>query len=79
MLKGRIVSSHLKDKTDYGSVGHDVPYGEGVGEIKRCLEELKKQNFQGNISIEYEYNFDNSLPEVTKCFDYVRQLSPGGK
>ena len=30
VLKGRIVSSHLKDKSDYGQ-GHDVPYGEGTG------------------------------------------------
>ena len=78
VLKGRIISSHLKDKLDYGN-SHDVPYGEGVGEIKRCLEELKKQGFQGNISIEYEYNWDNSLPEVTKCIDFVRSANVGGK
>jgi len=71
VLKGRIISSHLKDKTDYGS-GHDVPYGEGVGEIKRVLDELKKQGFEGNISIEYEYNWDNSVPDVTKCIEFVR-------
>ena len=78
VLKGRIISSHLKDKVDYGQ-SHDVPYGEGVGEIKRCLEELKKQGFQGNISIEYEYNWDNSLPDVTKCIDFVRAANVGGK
>ncbi len=71
VLKGRIISSHLKDKNVYGS-GHDVPYGEGVAGIKDCLDELKAQGFQGNISIEYEYNWDNSVPEVTKCIDFVR-------
>ena len=71
ILKGRIVSAHLKDKLDFGP-SHDVPYGEGVGDMKRCLDELKKQKFEGNISIEYEYNWDNSLPEVTKCIDFVR-------
>src|SRR6266571_71291 len=71
VLKGRIISSHLKDKTDYGS-GHDVPYGQGVGEIKRVLDELKKQGFEGNISIEYEYNWDNSVPDVAKCIEFVR-------
>ena len=70
-LKGRIVSSHLKDKADYGP-SHDVPYGTGVGEIGRVLEELKAQGFDGNISIEYEYNWDNSLAEVTKCVEFVR-------
>jgi sugar phosphate isomerase/epimerase len=71
VLKGRIISSHLKDKTDFGAA-HDVPYGQGVGEVKRVLDELKKQGFEGNISIEYEYNWDNSLPEVKQCIDFVR-------
>lgn len=71
-LKGRIISSHLKDKEDFGK-SHDVPYGTGVGEIGRILDELKAQGFNGNISIEYEYNWDNSLPEVKKCVDFVRE------
>jgi sugar phosphate isomerase/epimerase len=71
ILKGRIVSVHLKDKLDFGN-SHDVPYGEGVADIKACLDELKAQGFQGNISIEYEYNWDNNVPEVTKCIDFVR-------
>ena len=74
-LKGRIISSHLKDKVDYGQ-SHDVPYGQGVGEIGRVLEELKAQGFDGNISIEYEYNWENSLPEVKKCVDFVREWKP---
>lgn len=71
ILKGRIVSAHLKDKQESGP-SHDVPYGEGVADIKACLDELKKQGFDGNISIEYEYNWDNNVPEVTKCIDFVR-------
>ncbi len=74
-LKGRIISSHMKDKLDYGP-SHDVPYGTGVGEIGRVLDELKAQGFDGNISIEYEHNWDNSLPEVTKCIDFVREWKP---
>ncbi len=70
-LKGRIVSSHLKDKEDFGK-SHDVPYGTGVGQIGDILAELKAQGFDGNISIEYEYNWENSLPEVTKCIDFVK-------
>jgi sugar phosphate isomerase/epimerase len=71
-LKGRIISSHLKDKADYGE-SHDVPYGTGVGEIGRVLDELKKQGFNGNISIEYEYKWENNVPDVTQCIDFVRQ------
>jgi len=77
VLKGRIISSHMKDKLDYGQ-SHDVPYGTGVGEIGQCLDELKKQGFEGNISIEYEYNWTASVPDITKCVDFVREYK-GGK
>jgi sugar phosphate isomerase/epimerase len=73
ILKGRIVSSHLKDLNEFGKRdAHDVPYGTGVSGVKECLDELKAQGFNGNISIEYEHNWDNSLPEVTKCIDFVK-------
>ncbi len=78
VLKGRIISSHMKDKVDYGP-SHDVPYGEGVGEIARCLDELKKQNFQGNISVEYEYKWENNVPDVTKCVEFVRNHKSAAK
>lgn len=73
ILKGRLISVHLKDLNQQGQGAHDVPYGQGVADIKTLLDELKAQNFQGNISIEYEYNWDNSLPEVKKCIDFVRE------
>lgn len=71
VLKGRIISCHVKDKLDFGA-SHDVPYGTGVGEVGHCLDELKQQGFAGNISIEYEYNWTSSVPEITRCIDFVR-------
>lgn len=42
ILKGRIVSSHLKDLNEKGIVAaHDVPCGTGVSDIPAILEELK--------------------------------------
>lgn len=72
ILKGRVISCHLKDKTEKGPEGHDVPYGTGGGRIKEILDELKAQGFKGNISVEYEYNWFNSVPDVKKCIDYVK-------
>ena len=75
VLKGRIVSSHLKDLNEFGKRdAHDMPYGQGVCSISDVLAELKAQGFDGNISIEYEYNWDNSVPEVTQCVDFVKAL-----
>lgn len=73
ILKGRIISSHLKELNEFGKIeAHDVPYGQGVSGIKEILDELKAQNFGGNISVEYEYNWKNSVPEVKQCIDFVR-------
>jgi len=72
ILKGRIISSHLKDLNQMGPGGHDMPFGTGVSDVPAILEELKAQNFQGNISIEYEHNWENSVPEVGQCVGFVR-------
>lgn len=73
ILKGRIISVHLKDLNEFSPEAHDVPYGTGVGNIANILKELKAQHFNGNISIEYEYNWDNNLPDMKKCVDFVRE------
>ena len=44
-----------------------------MGEIGRCLDELKKQGFQGNISIEYESKWLENVPDVTECITFVRE------
>jgi sugar phosphate isomerase/epimerase len=77
ILKGRIVSSHLKDLTEMTLKGHDMPYGQGVGDIKGTLDEFKAQGFTGPISVEYEYNWETSVPEIKQCVDFVR--AHGGK
>ena len=72
ILKGRIISSHLKDLHEMGPGAHDVPYGTGVSDVPALLNELKAQGFAGNISIEYEYHWENSTPEVGQCIGFVR-------
>jgi sugar phosphate isomerase/epimerase len=72
ILEGRIISSHLKDLNQMGPDGHDVPFGTGVSDIPAILDELKRQGFAGNISIEYEHNWQNSTPEVAQCIGFVR-------
>ena len=34
------------------------------------LTELRRQKFKGVFSIEYEYHWDNSLPEIAQCVAY---------
>jgi len=71
-LRGRIVSVHLKDRTAIGSGTPDVPFGAGISNVKGMLDELKRQGFAGNISIEYETKWDNNVPDVAQCIGFFR-------
>jgi|SRR5580765_4434656 len=72
ILKGRIVSSHFKDRLAIGKQTEDQPFGAGISDIKGVLDEFKAQGFTGNISIEYETKWDNSLPDVAQCVGFFR-------
>ncbi len=72
ILKGRIMSCHLKDLNEFAPSGHDVPYGTGISDIPGILDEFKKQKFYGPASVEYEYNEEHSLPEVSSCIGFIR-------
>lgn len=70
ILRGRVVSMHLKDRAVIGQLSRDIPFGTGVVKVGAILDELKKQGFAGNISIEYEANWDHSVPEVGQCVGF---------
>lgn len=71
ILNGRIISVHLKDKASNGNAPVVVA-GTGVVDVGACLEELKKQGFDGHISIEHENEWDNNVPQVRADIDFVK-------
>jgi sugar phosphate isomerase/epimerase len=73
-LEGYIKGLHLKDLNEKSKTAHDVPWGTGVSNIQGVLAELKRQNFKGVISAEYEYNWFNSTPEVALSAKNVREM-----
>jgi sugar phosphate isomerase/epimerase len=66
-LEGKVVSFHFKDLNKSGKDAHDVPWGKGVADVPAIIAEMKRQKFQGPISVEYEHNWLESLPEVAEC------------
>jgi sugar phosphate isomerase/epimerase len=72
ILEGRIVSIHAKDRVRIGNPVQNVPLGSGVVGIGAVLAELKRQGFNGNISIEHEADWQNNLPQVKAGIDFVR-------
>ena len=72
ILKGRIMSSHMKDLDKPLPSGHDVLWGTGVSDVAAILDEYKVQGFEGPISVEYEYNWENSVVDAAGCIGFVR-------
>jgi sugar phosphate isomerase/epimerase len=72
LLKGRIHSTHFKDRAGL-SQGTDLIYGRGTF-VAAMAQELKTQGFTGNMSVEYETNWDQSLSDVAQCIGYIRGL-----
>ena len=72
-LESRVMHSHFKDLNKFDGSAHDLPWGTGEGNARGMLEELKRQNYKGYISIEYEVGsvkeLDENLPKCIEFFD----------
>ena len=66
--EGRIVSLHFKD---LDATHHDVPYGTGQNRAADQLAELKRQNFSGVISLEYEKPSPHLQQELAACVKFL--------
>lgn len=66
-LEGRVICLHFKDLAEKDPKSHDVPWGTGVANSKGIMRELKRQGFKGAFCVEYEYHWENSLPEIAEC------------
>lgn len=71
ILEGRIISVHLKDKAAFGKAPVVVA-GTGVADIAGCLTELKRQKFNGHISIEHENEWKDNVAQVRTNIAFVK-------
>ena len=65
-------SFHFKDRESSSEPSHDRPLGTGALNLPAILDEARAQGFAGNVSIEYEYNWETSVAEIAQCVGYLR-------
>ena len=72
LLEGQMISLHLKDQETFGNPAKNicVPFGTGVCNLPAAIAELKRQDYKGNVIIEFESHTDNPAPYVKKCVDW---------
>jgi len=79
-LEGRILNLHFKDLNEFGQrKAHDVVWGTGKADVKALLVELDRQNYKGVFSIEYEYNWGKSMPEIRQSIAYFNKIASATK
>jgi sugar phosphate isomerase/epimerase len=62
---------HLKDNDN--KKDENVPFGKGVLDVPGVLKALKDVKFKGWISIEYEANPDNPVPDMKECVKVIKE------
>lgn len=72
ILKGRVHALHMKDRPS--QEGEDVVWGSGIGDVAGVLAEVRLQGFRGNVSVEYETNWDHNITDAAQCIGFVRGL-----
>ncbi len=74
-LEGRILTFHFKDVKKEGNGYHNVPWGTGDCNVHGMMEEAWRQQFKGVFSFEYEYHWENSLPELAQSVEYFDKVA----
>ncbi len=76
-LEGHVIGVHLKDIVKFDDTqAADTVVSKGVIDFPAVFAELKRQNFDGMMSIEHESNWEHNLPDVLFTKQYFdEQLS----
>ncbi len=73
VFSDRLYGVHLKDFTFDAEGNHqDVIIGTGGLDLPLFLEKLRGIGFDGYMSLEYEGNPDDPLPDVLTCLDAIK-------
>ncbi|MFC3197750.1 sugar phosphate isomerase/epimerase family protein [Parapedobacter deserti] len=72
--EGHLTSLHFKDLAEKARKTHDVHWGTGVCNVEGVIAELKRQGFKGNISAEYEHNWENNVGDVAQSVKNFRTI-----
>jgi sugar phosphate isomerase/epimerase len=66
----RITNLHIKDRRKEN--GPNTPWGQGDTPIKEVLQLVKRKKYNIPANIEYEYQGEDTVAEVRKCFQYIK-------
>lgn len=65
---------HLRDVSEVGPHGLDVPCGTGQARIADMFRMMNDANVKPLMLIEYEHDFDNPMPYLIQSVNYINQV-----
>ena len=73
-LEGHVYGAHLKDVVKFDDTkAADTVVGKGIIDFPAVFAELKRQTFNGMMSIEHESNWYHNLPDVIETVQYYNK------
>jgi sugar phosphate isomerase/epimerase len=73
----RLLDFHIKDLRDLRDAKSQCPVGDGAMPVVAMFKELKRMNYRGLVSLEYEIDAKDPLPGMQKSFAYMRGVLAG--
>jgi L-ribulose-5-phosphate 3-epimerase len=76
----RIITVHLKDAAESGKRdSRDVPLGTGQANCSAILKQLYDWKWRGVMTVEYEHQSPQLVPEVAQCVSFVENFATSVK
>jgi xylose isomerase domain protein TIM barrel len=74
-LHGKFLAIHFKDPAQFGVLQSktDAPLGEGVLDMKKCLQTLDELGYDGYFVLENECVMDNPTETMRKSIKFLRE------
>lgn len=69
-----IYDIHIKDETSANKEGQTWEMGRGMMDLPSVIKALKKINYKGKISVEFEKNGNNPHPGIAESIGYMRGI-----
>ena len=76
LFEGRLIAVRAKERADLGPGQADIPLGTGITDMPAVLTELKRQKFEGPLTLGIPDDGTDPLPKLKQAVDFVRNWKP---
>lgn len=76
LLEGRLVTVRAKERAALGTGQADIPLGTGITDMPAVLTELKRQKFEGPLTLGIPDDATDPVPKLKQAVDFIRNWRP---